>query len=218
MVTTLYKYFICWLQCQERPENLKDEKRRCLFCPSCFPKLAPIPSSLGADHQSSLNSRFSHQRSLLWNPDAGLLSHTANPLCTQSLLARGGEVRIVKKWNFDIWTGSVYTALLYTDHLFTFGSPPSHVLCPEQPRSMCCTRLSLTRCSPLLLTFSWQQAIFAPIISSCFFVGLALLEGKKSDLLDLWLEKVGVDWKPLVQFIFRFLTFHVNTFRSAMTS
>ena len=181
MVSTLYKYISFAGFYVFAPNHLmspmpgeawkwKDEKRRCLFCPSCFPKLAPIPSSLGADHQSSLNSRFSHQRALLWNPDAGLLSHTANPLCTQSLLARGGEVRIVKKWIFDIWTGSVYTALLYTDHLFTFGSPPSHVSCLEQPRSMCCSRLSLTRCPPLLLTAEQTFSWLGDICSDNFFL------------------------------------------------
>ena len=38
------------------------------------------------------------------------------------------------------------------------------------------------------------QVIFAPVISTCFFVGLALLEGRRTGLLDLWREKVLLDF------------------------
>jgi len=39
-----------------------------------------------------------------------------------------------------------------------------------------------------------DQAIFAPAISTCFFLGLAILEGRRAGLLDLWREKVPSAW------------------------
>jgi len=39
-----------------------------------------------------------------------------------------------------------------------------------------------------------DQAIFAPAISTCFFLGLAILEGRRTGLLDLWREKVPPAW------------------------
>ena len=47
---------------------------------------------------------------------------------------------------------------------------------------------------PILAKVCTDQFVFAPVIGTSFFLGLAVLDGKRDGLMALWQEKVPAAW------------------------
>ena len=135
---------------------------------------------------------------LLWHPHASLLPHSTASLCTKSLVARDCKVSRCKYLQpaRPLDRFGIYGSVIHGPIVHLWLSSITRLLPGTTPF------LVLVKVVTDQVPFfafskgvsSLWQVIFAPAISTCFFVGLALLEGRRTGLLDLWREKVLLDF------------------------